>query len=128
MRPSLSQPDLSTHPFGDTLADQRLRGLDRPQLADRLTWLSWWAPGTFTVVMDYMQFIDDLAADSDGDLDDDPDDPAPHCTVCGGEVGIFVRYSLNWMHYRVTETGGVEMFDPGHQPEVGWHTAPGQPA
>ncbi|MGH3279131.1 MAG: hypothetical protein ACRDNW_08345 [Trebonia sp.] len=51
MQPSLSQPDLGTHPFGDTQAEERLRGLDRQQLADRLTWLSWWAPGTFTVVI-----------------------------------------------------------------------------
>ncbi|MGH3280779.1 MAG: hypothetical protein ACRDNW_16800 [Trebonia sp.] len=127
MRPSLSQPDLGAHPFGDTPAEERLRGLDRQQLADRLTWLSWWAPGTFTVVLDYMQFIDDLAADG-GDPDDDPDDPAPHCTVCGGEVGIFVRFSLNWAHYRATGTGSIELFDPGHEPQVGWRTAPGQPA
>jgi hypothetical protein len=97
MRPSLSQPSLGTHPFGDTLAEERLRGLDRQQLADRLTWLSWWSPGTFTVVMDYMQYVDDLAAD--GDPDDDPDDLAPHCAACGGEVGIFVRCSLEWQHY-----------------------------
>ncbi|HEY1622959.1 MAG TPA: hypothetical protein VGG16_04100, partial [Streptosporangiaceae bacterium] len=96
MRPSLSQPSLGTHPFGDTSAEERLRGLDRQQLADRLTWLSWWSPGTFAVVMDYLEFVDNLAKDEN---DDDTDDPAPHCTVCGGEVGIFVRYSLNWQHY-----------------------------
>ena len=88
MRPSLSQPSQGTHPFGDTSAEERLRGLDSEQLADRLTWLSWWSPGTFAVVMDYLEFVDNLTAD-DGN-DDDTDDPAPHCTVCGGEVGIFV--------------------------------------
>ena len=33
------------------------------QLADRLRWLSWYAPGIFTAVMDYMEFTDALAAD-----------------------------------------------------------------
>lgn len=126
MRPSLSQPDLGTHPFGDTPAVERLRGLDGQQLADRLTWLSWWSPGTFAVVMDYMQYVDDLTADDDpeaGDLDD----PAPYCTVCCGEVGIFVRYSLNWQHYVRTAEGSLELFDPGHEPEVAWRNAPGEP-
>jgi hypothetical protein len=125
MRPSLSQPSLGAHPFGDTPTEERLRGLDRQQLADRLTWLSWWSPGTFTVVMDYMQYVDDLTAD--GDPDDDPDDLAPHCAACGGEVGIFVRYSLNWQHYRITDKGSLELFDPGHEPDVDWRTAPGEP-
>ena len=54
------------------------------------------------------------------------DDPAPHCTVCGGEVGIFVRYSLNWQHYQTTGEGSLELFDPGHEPDVAWRTAPGE--
>jgi hypothetical protein len=51
------------HDFGDSQEDERVRGLTRQQLADRLTWLSWWSPGTFQAVMDYMEFIDNLAAD-----------------------------------------------------------------
>ena len=125
MRSSLSQPSLGTHPFGDTAAEERLRGLDRQQFAERLTWLSWWSPGSFSVVMDYLEFVDNLAAD--GENDHDTDDPAPHCTVCGGEVGIFVRYSLNWQHYQTTAEGSLELFDPGHEPEVGWRTTPGEP-
>jgi hypothetical protein len=126
MRLSLSQPSLGTHPFGDTPAEERLRGLDRRQLTDRLTWLSWWSPGTFAVTMDYLEFVDNLAAD--GENDDDPDDPAPHCTACGSEVGIFVRYSLNWQHYRTTHAGSLELFDPGHEPDVAWRAAPGESA
>jgi hypothetical protein len=123
MHSSVPQPCPVTREFGDISADERLRGLDRQQLADRLTWLSWWSPGTFTAVMDYMQFVDDRAAG--GTLDgDDPDDPAPYCTACGSEVGIFIRYSLAWRHYRVTGEGGIELFDPGHAPRVGWRTAP----
>ena len=37
--------------------------LTHGQLEDRLRWLSWWAPGVFTAVMDYADFTDALAAD-----------------------------------------------------------------
>jgi hypothetical protein len=53
------------HHFGDGQEDVRLRGLTRLQLADRLTWLAWWSPGTFQAVMDYMEFSDKIAADAD---------------------------------------------------------------
>jgi len=122
MHSSVPQPRPLTHEFSDSQAEERLRGLTRQQLADRLTWLSWWAPGTFNVVMDYMEFTDNLAAD--GELDrDDADDPAPYCTVCGSEVGIFIRYSMDWTHYRTTSQAGIELFDPGHAPQIGWRTA-----
>jgi hypothetical protein len=42
-----------------------LRGLTHQQLADRLKWLSWYQPGIFTALMDYMEFSDNLAADTD---------------------------------------------------------------
>ncbi|MGH3280686.1 MAG: hypothetical protein ACRDNW_16335 [Trebonia sp.] len=86
MRPSLSQPGPGAHPFGDTRVEERLRGLDRQQLADRLTWLSWWAPGTFEVLMDYLQFTDDLAAGGDPD-GEGPDDPAPIARSAAGRWG-----------------------------------------
>jgi len=70
MQASLSHPAASAHAnanvnadFVDTPYDARLRGLTREQLADRLRWLSWYAPGIFTGVMDYMEFTDALAAD-----------------------------------------------------------------
>jgi hypothetical protein len=50
---------------GDHPDEARLRGLTRQQLADRLNWLSWYQPGIFAAVMDYGQFSDDLAADTD---------------------------------------------------------------
>jgi hypothetical protein len=125
MPSSVSQPGHGIYPFGDTQAEERLRGLSRQQLADRLTWLSWWAPGTFTVVMGYMDFHDDYAAAGDPGRDD-PDDPAPYCTACGGEVAIFVRFGLDWRHYRPAGQGSVEFFDVGHVPEVAWR--PGTPA
>jgi hypothetical protein len=72
MRPSLSHPAPSAHtdadftdtPYTDTPCDEQLRGLTRDQLADRLRWLSWYAPGVFTAVMDFMEFTDALTADT----------------------------------------------------------------
>ena len=36
----------------------RLRGRTRDDLADALTWLAWYAYGTYTAVMDYMDHCD----------------------------------------------------------------------
>jgi hypothetical protein len=60
---SVSHSGPAAHDVGDGAWDERLRGLTREQLADRLTWLSWWSPGAFTAVMDYMEFVDDLDAE-----------------------------------------------------------------
>ena len=74
MTTSLSNHGRSAHPAdgfdedpygGDNPCEARLRGLDRQQLTDRLNWLSWYQPGIFAAVMDYGQFSDDLAADTD---------------------------------------------------------------
>jgi hypothetical protein len=50
---------------GDDPSEARLRGLTHQQLADRLTWLSWYKPGIFTAVMDYGLFSADRAAATD---------------------------------------------------------------
>ncbi|MGH3253234.1 MAG: hypothetical protein ACRDOI_44425, partial [Trebonia sp.] len=65
MQASLSHLAPSAHPDGDTsdtACDERLRGLSREELADRLRWLSWWAPGAFAATMDYMEVSDAFAA------------------------------------------------------------------
>jgi hypothetical protein len=65
MEASLSHLTPSAHPhddFADALYDEWLRGLTYDQLADRLRWLSWYAPGIFTAVVDFMEFTDALAA------------------------------------------------------------------
>jgi hypothetical protein len=116
---------------GDHPDEARLRGLTRQQLADRLNWLSWYQPGIFAAVMDYGQFSDDLAADTDPtNPDPDPDesgsfghaeDPAPICARCGSDIGIFLKFGLQWRHYRGGEAlGQAEIFDPGHEPELAW--------
>ena len=110
----------------DNLHEARLRGLTRQQLTDRLKWLAWYQPGIYTAVMDYMDFSDALAADTDptgGDLDDLEADevPMPVCRLCGADIGIFVKFGLDWRHYREGATlGQAEIFDPGHAPELAW--------
>lgn len=67
MQASLSHLTPSAHPhsdFADAPSDERLRGLTYDQLADRLRWLSWYAPGVFAAVMDFMEFTDALAVDA----------------------------------------------------------------
>ena len=69
MQASLSHPAPSAHAnanadFADAPYDERLRGLTHDQLAERLRWLSWYAPGIFTAVMDYMEFSDALTVDA----------------------------------------------------------------
>jgi hypothetical protein len=114
---------------GDNPHEARLRGLSRQQLADRLNWLSWYQPGIFEAVMDYGQFSDDLAPDTDP-TNPDPDDfgnfghaedPVPVCARCGSAIGIFIKFGLQWRHYRGGEAlGQAEIFDPGHEPELAW--------
>jgi hypothetical protein len=102
MTTSLSNPAPSARPadgFAENPYDEdnpyeaRLRGLSHQQLADRLNWLSWYQPGIFTAVMDYMEFTDNLAADTDPtNPDPDPDDfdygeePVPVCARCGADI------------------------------------------
>ena len=112
----------------DNPYEAQLRGLSHQQLADRLKWLSWYQPGIFTAVMDYMQFSDALAADTDPtNPDPDPDDvnygddPAPVCARCASNIGIFIKFGLDWRHYRQgSALGKAEIFDPGHAPELAW--------
>jgi hypothetical protein len=135
MTTSLSNHSPSARPVGgfeedpldeDNPYEARLRGLSRQQLADRLTWLAWYQPGIFTAVMDYMEFSDVLAADTDPaspDLDnlDYGEEPVPVCSRCGADIGIFIKFGLDWRHYREgAALGQAEIFDPGHAPELTW--------
>jgi hypothetical protein len=132
MTPSLSNHDPSARPADgfagipldeDHPSEVRLRGLSHEQLADRLRWLSWYQPGTFAAVMDYMDFCDALAADSGLAIAgrDPGADPAPVCRMCGADIGIFVKFGMDWRHYREgSSLGEAEIFDPGHVPEFLW--------
>jgi hypothetical protein len=118
----------------DTPAEARLRGLTDQQLGDRLTWLAWYQPGIFTAVMDYMEFSDALAADADP-TGPGPDDrgydeaPVPVCGLCGADIGIFIKFGLDWRHYREGGAlGQAEIFDPGHAAELAWRPPGSGPA
>jgi hypothetical protein len=138
MTTSLSNHGPSARPvdgFGESPQDEdnpyeaRVRGLSHQQLADRLNWLAWYQPGIFTAVMDYMEFSDALAADTDstnrdrGNLGCD-EEPTPVCGRCGADIGIFIKFGLDWRHYRAgASLGQAEIFDPGHAPELAWRVA-----
>ena len=119
---------------GDSPDEARLRGLTHEQLADRLTWLAWYQPGVFNAVMDYMDFSDALAADADptspGPVDRGNDEVlAPVCARCGADRGIFIKFGLDYRHYREGATlGQAEIFDPGHAAELAWRLPDSAPA
>jgi hypothetical protein len=118
----------------------RLRGLSYQQLTDAMTFLAFWSPAAFTAVLDYCEatewgwngFDPDLVPDPDDD--DDPDGgPAPVCGRCGGDLGIFLKFGLDWRHYRGQGLDDIELYEPGHAPELAWRAAatppaPGSPA
>ena len=128
MTTSLSNHSPSARPVDDPYEEQ-LRGLSYQQLADRLNWLSWYQPGIFTALMDYMEFIDTLAANTTDPTnpDPDPDDvnygeaPAAVCARCGSDIGIFIKLGLDWRHYQEgSALGKPEIFDPGHAPALAY--------
>lgn len=52
--------------------------------------------------------------------------PEPHCTSCGGAVGIFLGHATDWQHFRtggVGDGGRVEVYDTDHAPAIGWRCA-----
>ena len=45
------------------------------------------------------------------------------CARCGSSIGIFLKFGLQWLHYRGGDAlGQAEIFDPGHEPELAWRT------
>ena len=55
---SVTHPGRPAHLAGEVPGAERLLGRTRDDLADALTWLAWYAPGTYTAVMDYMDHCD----------------------------------------------------------------------
>jgi hypothetical protein len=127
MLTSLPYPDEPALVPGDDQFSERLRGLSAQQLLDAMMFLSFWSPSAFTAVLDYCEAVDwgwagfdpDLIPDPDGD-DDADDSPAPFCARCGGDLGIFVKFGLDWRHYRGEGLNDIELYDPGHAPELTW--------
>jgi hypothetical protein len=55
---SMTHPAPAAHPVTEVPGIDRILGRSRDELADAMTFLAWWAPGTFRAVMDYMDTID----------------------------------------------------------------------
>jgi hypothetical protein len=55
---SMTHPAPAAHPLSEVPGADRLLGRSPAELADAMTWLAWYAPGTFTAVMDYMDTVD----------------------------------------------------------------------
>jgi hypothetical protein len=97
----------------------RLATLDSARMIEALTWLSGYSPSTFDATLDATEPC------TDDDTPDPAADPEPYCTICSADLGIFLRFGLDWRHYRGdgTTVGLIELFDPGHAPIVAWRPA-----
>jgi hypothetical protein len=128
MSASLPHPAEPVQVPGDDRFTERLRGLTAQQLLDAMTFVAFWSPGVFTATLDYCDAAgwgqdgpgQGLAPDPDGDDDDPGGDPAPVCARCGGDLGIFLKFGLDWRHYRGAGLDSLELYDPGHAPEITW--------
>ncbi len=61
MNPSMTHPAPAAHLRGELSevpGKDRILGRTQAELADAMTFLAWYAPGTFTAVMDYMDTVD----------------------------------------------------------------------
>jgi hypothetical protein len=93
----------------------RLAALAPEDIAAGLLWLAMNFPAVCDAMLDKVEY----------DAIDDPDpsqEPEPFCAECGAAIGIFLRFGLDWRHFRGdgTTIGQIELFDPGHDPAVAW--------
>ena len=58
MNASMTHPAPAPHLIPEVPGLDRIRGRSHDELADAMTWLAWYAPGTFRAVIDYMDTID----------------------------------------------------------------------
>lgn len=114
MTTSLSNAPLSAHAIEARRRIERLSGFSPDQLTDGMMWLAGYAPEVFDAVLDTVD-VEPVGADASHE-------PAPICGRCGADIGIFLKFGLDWRHYRDGVTlGQAEIFDPGHAPELAWH-------
>jgi hypothetical protein len=124
MRIIVSQPDPTAPSTGKQGISPRER-LDRlasvgaDRMAAAMTFLAGYDAGTFDAILDAVE-----PCDENGDPDAG-EDAEPFCSLCGADIGIFLRLGLDWQHYRGdgTTRGPIEVFDEGHVPVVAWHPA-----
>ena len=95
---------------------ERIGQLTTRQQTDALLWLAGYAPSVFDAVA---EAVEPCAGDG-------TEDPAPYCAICDGDIGIFLKFGLDWRHYAGTDLSDIELLDPGHRPVVAWRS-PGLP-
>jgi hypothetical protein len=120
MRTSLTQPVPASHPITDEDRMERIGQLTTEQQTDALLWLAGYAPSVFDAVAEAVaEAVEPCPGDG-------AEDPAPYCAICDGDIGIFLKFGLDWRHYTGTDLTDIELQDPGHRPVVAWRT-PGLP-
>jgi hypothetical protein len=109
--PVASVPVLTQRDRIDRLAD-----LTPEDKTAGLVWLAMHAPVTCDAMLDALE------SDAWDDAADASEEPEPYCLLCGADVGIFLRFGLDWRHYwgDGSTVGRIELFDPGHAPVVAW--------
>ena len=83
------------------------------------------AAGLLWLAMNFPAVCDAMLDKVDYDEIDAPDpgrEPEPFCAEYGDNIGIFLRFGLDWRHFRGdgTTIGQIELLDPGHEPVVAW--------
>jgi hypothetical protein len=93
----------------------RITALAAEDAAAGLLWLAMNFPAVADAMLDKVEY--DAIDDSDPSQE-----PEPFCAECGAAIGIFLRFGLDWRHFRGdgTTIGQIELFDPGHDPVVAW--------
>jgi hypothetical protein len=112
MGPSLTQAAPAAHRITAEDRMERIGQLTTGQLTDALLFLAGYAPTVFDAVA---EAVEPCAGDG-------TEDPVPICAICGGDIGVFLKFGLDWRHYRGTDLASLELIDPGHQPVLAWRT------
>lgn len=116
---SLSQlsPSALDNPSPDTLRRMdRLSALSDQQLFSGMIWLADDDPRVFDAMLDVIEGFPTEEPDGDGE-------PVPVCLICGANVGIILKFGLDWRHYKGS-LDCIEIYDPGHLPVVSWRVVP----
>jgi hypothetical protein len=117
MGPSLTQAAPTPHRITDEDRMERIGQLTTRQLTDALLFLAGYAPPVFDAVTEAVELC----------ADDGTEDPTPVCAICGGDIGVFLKFGLEWRHYTGSDLTDLVLLNPGHQPVLAWRT-PGLPA
>jgi hypothetical protein len=117
MATSLPQAAPASHPITAEARMERIGQLTTKQQTDALLWLAGYAPSVFDAVA---EAVEPCAGDGS-------EDPAPYCAICGSDIGIFLKFGVDWRHYTGCDLSDIELLDPGHRPALAWRM-PGLPA